>query len=61
MIVLSNRSMKAFKAFVKVRILLQKQPLEVFCEKRSLLTFRKIHKKTPVPQAWNFISKEALA
>ena len=42
----------------------QKQPPEVFCEKRCSQKFRKIHRKTPVspvPQACNFIKKETLA
>ena len=50
---------------------MQKQPPEVFCEKRCFQKFRKIHRKTPVPEntlktlentlACNFIKKESLA
>ena len=43
--------------------LLQKQPPEVFYVKKCSEKFRKIHRKTPVPepQACNFIKKETLA
>ena len=30
---------------------IQKQPPEVFCKKRCSEKFRKIHKKTPVPES----------
>ena len=44
----------------------QKQPPEVFCKKRCSLKFRKIHRKTPVPESLfklscNFFKKEILA
>ena len=38
----------------------QKQPPEVFCKKRCSLKFRKIRRKTPVPEAYNFIKKTPL-
>ena len=34
---------------------IQKQPPEVFCKKRCSEKFRKIHKKTPVPESLFFI------
>ena len=40
---------------------IQKQPPEVFCKKSCSYKFHKIHRKTPVPQACNFIKKETLA
>ena len=40
---------------------IQKQSPEVFCGKRCSWKFCKIHRKTPVPQACNFIKKETLA
>ena len=46
---------------------IQKQPPEVFCKKRCSEKFRKIPRKTPVPeslfcpQSWNFIKEETLA
>ena len=38
------------------------QPPEVLCKKKSFWKFRKIHRKTPVPEpeACNFIQKETL-
>ena len=36
------------------------EPLEVFCKKRCSWKFHKIHRKTPVPEACNFIKKETL-
>ena len=38
----------------------QKEPPEVFCEKRCSEKFRKIHRKAPVlkPQASKFVKKE---
>ena len=47
----------------------QKQPPEVFCRKMCSWKFHKIHRKTPVPEAFfnrlwpqacNFIKKETL-
>ena len=39
----------------------EKQPSEVFCKKRCSQKFYKIHMKTPVPKACNFIKKQTLA
>ena len=39
----------------------QKQPPEVFHVKRFSYKFHKIHRKTLVPEACNFIEKETLA
>ena len=39
--------------------LLQKQPLEVFCEKRCSLKCCKIHRKTPAPESLFFFNKVA--
>ena len=39
---------------------LQKQPPEVFCKKRWLWKFRKIHRKTPAPGSLSLIKLQAL-
>ena len=51
---------QTFQKFWKTKT--QKQPPEVFCKKRFSYKFRKIHRKTPVPEpkACNFIKKESL-
>ena len=51
------RSVLFYDNFLKF----QKQSPEVFCKKRCIYKFRKIHRKTPVPQACNFIKKDTLA
>ena len=48
----------------------EKQPLEVFCKKMCFWKFHKIHRKTPVPEAFlkkrlwpqacDFVKKETL-
>ena len=38
----------------------QKQPPEVFCEKRCSWKFHKIHRKTPVPESLFLIKLQAL-
>ena len=48
-----------FKCFKdSIRKILKKQPPEVFYEKRCSLKFRKIHRKTPVPESlFNKVAK----
>ena len=40
-----------YECNIAISIIFQKQPTEVFCEKRCSKKFRKNHRKTPVPES----------